>query len=359
MKKKIKKILINILCVFIPVRAWRNKFREKFLHNVTNLQTISKISQKASYGIIHTPLYNLCCSPDGMPPEIYNKDGDKMEVFFIRDYHFAHDPYLNCFHKSKYILWDRFNFGLDTHFYTHHCVLETMGNPSGKYAWFFESESIVPGDYEIFDKNKGLNKDFDLIFTHSEKFLNKYDNARFLATLAKPWYGTVHGGGILTEEACNFKTKNISIVSSNKAFCDLHIARTDLAKKLKRENKADAYGTFDNGNPVKVAESLTDYRYSIAIENEITPYWFTEKITNCFASMTVPIYLGATKIDEFFNPDGIIQVSLKDLDNIDKILAQCCEKDYEQRLQAIKDNYSRVQKYCKPVTDLIYEEYFI
>ena len=72
--------------------------------------------------------------------------------------------------------------------------------------------------------------------------------------------------------------------------------------------------------------------------------------------MTVPIYLGATKIDKFFNPDGIIQISLNDLDNIDKILLQCNEEDYMNRLSAVKDNYNRVQNYLN-IEDYIYTNY--
>ncbi len=278
--------------------------------------------------------------------------------FFIRDHHFAHDPYLNSSHKSKYILWDRYNFGLNTHFYTHDSVLETLGNPSTKYAWFFESESIVPNDYKIFDKNKGLENEFELIFTHSEKFLDKIENARFVATFARPWFGTEYGGGSLTENAYQNKTKNISIVSSYKTMCELHFVRKNLAIKFKKGNLVDTYGTFDDMNSyIKIADSLTNYRYSIVIENEVSPYWFTEKITNCFASMTVTIYIGATKIDKFFNTEGIIRINIKDLDDIDKIIARCNEEDYEQRLEAIKDNYKKVQKYFLPATDILYTEY--
>ena len=49
---------------------------------------------------------------------------------------------------------------------------------------------------------------------------------------------------------------------------------------------------------------------ALIIENDITPYFFTEKITNCFISQTIPVYLGATQIHKFFNTDGIITISL-------------------------------------------------
>jgi hypothetical protein len=85
----------------------------------------------------------------------------------------------------------------------------------------------------------------------------------------------------------------------------------------------------------------------------VSDYFFTEKITNCFISQTIPIYLGARKIGDFFNPGGIIQVSQGD-DDIEKVLKSCGEEDYMSRLAAIKDNYNRAFKYVN-MDDYLYE----
>ena len=124
----------------------------------------------------------------------------------------------------------------------------------------------------------------------------------------------------------------------------------------KNKSNVDTFGTFDGGEYIQISKSLEDYRYTIAIENEINSYWFTEKILNCFAAMTVPIYIGAEKISDFFNPDGIIQVESPDQNNIDKIIAGCNEKDYESRISAIVDNYNRVFDYLC-IEDYIYTKY--
>ena len=141
-------------------------------------------------------------------------------------------------------------------------------------------------------------------------------------------------------------------------MCELHDFRFNLAMKCKKEGLADTFGTFDGGSPVKMGKTLQDYRYTIAIENDIKPYWFTERITSAFAAMTIPVYCGASKIDNFFNTDGIIIIKPSDFDNIDKVLAQCTEKEYEQRLPAILDNYERVKQYKNPA-DTWYEKYLM
>ena len=105
-------------------------------------------------------------------------------------------------------------------------------------------------------------------------------------------------------------------------------------------------------------DTLKEYRYSIIIENDESDYFFSEKITNCFAAQTIPIYVGAKKIGQFFNKDGIIQISSGQLSDLDEILKCCTPRNYEERIPAILDNYERVHQY-KNVYDWLYEKYFI
>ena len=312
-----------------------------------------KISIKSNkHGKIYLPIYNTEADFNVKTPDIYNADGEKMKLFFLRDFHSAHEPY---FFNSKYFLMDRFNFGLDTHFYTHNCMLEQMGKPNKKYGLLYESTSIVPDDYLIFQKNPSLNKDFDKIFTFSAKILNEVPNSVFVPFQAAPWYGRGENE-IIDSDLCNKKTKNISFLSSNKVMCDMHKLRLTLANKCKNEKLADTFGTFDGGKPASLADVLTKYRYTIIIENEIDDYYFTERLTNCFLSMTIPIYCGAPKIGKFFNEEGIIKLNINDFEKIGEILKNCSEEDYKNRLSAVIDNFNRVQKY-RNIFDSMYLEY--
>ena len=302
---------------------------------------------------IYTPFYKNAEMLPCEYPEIYNKYGDKMKMFFIRDIHTSHTPYL----QGNYILWDRYNIGLNTHFYSHNSMLETMGNPSEKYGILIESRAIVPEDYKIFEKHKGLEKEFKYIFTYDDKILNTISNARFVPFNANFCYGHETKGFKVSDQNYKSKSKNISMVCSNKELCELHKIRKSVALKCKKEKLADTFGKFDGGKYIKIEECLEKYRFSIVFENDISDYYFTERLTNCFAAQTIPIYLGARKIDNFFNTDGIIQISLKDIENIENILKICTKEFYEDRINAIIDNYNRVQKYKHPL-DMMYKEYF-
>lgn len=302
---------------------------------------------------IYAPIYNSTVDLQSEYPEVYNCRGERMVFYFIRDCHTAHEPY----GESDYIIWDRYNFGLKTHFYSHKSMLQTMGKPVRKYGYLCESRAIVPEDYEIFNKYKGLEKEFDSIFTYDERILNQLDNARFVPYCAGYWYGKHKEGVSVKADAYGEKTKNISILSSEKTYCRMHILRKELALKCKREHLADTYGTFDGGRYSPIEDSLQYYRFSIVIENDISPYFFTEKLTSCFAAQTIPVYLGASKADEFFNPEGMIQIKEKDIENIAGVLKQCTKEEYERRLPAVIDNYNRViSEYDKP-DDWIYRKY--
>jgi hypothetical protein len=77
--------------------------------------------------------------------------------------------------------------------------------------------------------------------------------------------------------------------------------------------------------------------FGVVIENTSHRGYFTEKITDCFALKTIPIYWGCSNINDFFNKEGIIK-----FDNVDDfiyIVNNLDESYYQQRIDAIKENY--------------------
>lgn len=312
----------------------------------------NKIIKKGKiYKRIFAPYYNADYIIDTTNmPNLYNIDGKKMDIFFIRDEICCHNPYGQ---NSKYFLWDRFNIGLKIHFYSHKSMLETMGFPDKRFGILYESKSIVSKDYDIFRNNKGLEKDFDNILTYDEELLSSVSNSLFFP------FSVAISVKILSNDMCLNKKINLSIVCSNKKFTKHHKIRHQCAHILKKNMLGDVYGGFDGSKWLEnKSDSLKDYRYQVVVENGVFDYYFTEKIMDCFVSMTIPVYLGARKIGDFFNLDGIILISEKDIDNLPKILQQCNKIDYESRLTAIKDNYERALQY-QNLDDKLYETLFL
>lgn len=297
-------------------------------------------------------------SLDNTPePEIYNKFGERLRVFYLQD---TLGKYMTSFcigRQSRYIYWDHANKNLDIHFYSHEQILNTTGTPRKKFALLIESDQILPMDYLIFDRNPGLHKEFNNIFTFSERLLDKYDNA-LLYIYGTVWYGTLTGGGEMRENLFEDKTADVSMICSSKQLTGLHSLRRQIAVFLRNNHLADTYGNFDGGQRIaQVAQALTRYRFNVAVENSLMRNYFTEKIMNCFASMTIPIYIGPDNIREYFNADGIIQVSPNvTMMELEKIVRLCSKEFYCERIDAIKDNYRRVQNYLTP-DDQIYDKY--
>lgn len=194
-------------------------------------------------------------------------------------------------------------------------------------ALLLEPRSLVGEAYDFVYEHADM---FRYIFTHDSKILS-LPNARLFL-----W-------GDVWVTADIPKTKGVSIVSSWKNWCPLHNARIELARHFDGSAKVDSFGSFRTGKGWDEAyDYLAPYKFSIVIENDIDDLWYTEKILNCFGTMTVPIYVGASRIGDVFNPDGILQV--EDWHQIPGII-DCLDvdKEYARRYAAVLDNRKRVE----------------
>ena len=198
-------------------------------------------------------------------------------------------------------------------------------------ALLVEPRAIQPRVYDWIRVN--YNK-YAYVFTFDSLLLNTIPNAKLLIY-----------GQITAEYPDDIKNKNISMVCSNKGFCEGHNNRKRIANKLK--GIIDTYGKFDGGSFADDKDVYSGYRFNVAMENYSDGHYFTEKICNCFASKIIPIYWGCPHIDEYFDKRGIIQVN--DPDNIPTIVKGLLESDmaeiYNSKLEAIENNYKTVQKY--------------
>lgn len=203
--------------------------------------------------------------------------------------------------------------------------------PGRNFALLLEPRSMIGDAYNYVYEHSDF---FAYIFTHDSQLL-KLPQARYL-NWADVW---------LTTDS--EKNKNISLVTSPKNWCPLHAARLELFERFKNDSRVDTfYGDWNNPNipNIRPEDYLEHYKFSIIIENDIDDFWFTEKVLNCFSTKTVPIYVGARKLYQVFNPDGFIQVD--DWHEVPKIIDMLeVDRAYYNRLAAIEDNFKRVEPY--------------
>jgi hypothetical protein len=149
------------------------------------------------------------------------------------------------------------------------------------------------------------------------------------------------------------KSKNISIIASSKRDTVGHRLRHDIVDQIRDKIDIDLYG--GGYYPVEEkSEALLDYRFSIIVENDSSPIYFTEKLIDCLVCGTVPIYWGASKIGNYFNINGFIVInSVEDMINV---LNDLTPQKYEELLPYVKENFEIAKRFLT-VEDYIYENY--
>lgn len=166
------------------------------------------------------------------------------------------------------------------------------------YGWLCESKTIIPSCYDWCEKNtEELKNKFIKVFTHDVELSKKSDIFQMTQCSAKSFlkHGEIYP-----------KTKLVSMIASNKTFCSDHYYRQKIIKKF--SNKCDHFGRGYYQLKNK-EDGLKDYCFSITMENATYPNMFTEKITDCFMTGTIPIYYGIENISDFFDPNGIIKLT--------------------------------------------------
>ena len=257
---------------------------------------------------------------------------------------------------SKYFSWTKDRDDLPT-FYTY-SQLGKYRQEKNRSVMLLESSILIPHFVKYVYDNCEL---FDHIYTHNSSLL-KLPNSRWIPG-GGVWIGTDFGGG---EYKIYDKNKLCSFMSSNKIMCELHNIRFNLFRFIEKkqagnikENNIDLFGTAfqyekPNGDFIKPVDYLSDYRFSIIMENYVDDYYFTEKILNCFATGTIPIYLGARKIDSVFNGDGIIKFSSA-VDFL-KVHHTLSRELYDSKIEAVRQNHEIAKSYIC-VEDFMWENY--
>ncbi|MDD1498520.1 glycosyltransferase family 10 [Agrobacterium sp. CNPSo 3708] len=124
------------------------------------------------------------------------------------------------------------------------------------------------------------------------------------------------------------KKKSISIITSNKAYTTGHRQRIEFAEKIKNYfgDEVDLFGRGRNNFGDKL-QVIPEYRYHIAIENSSYFDYWTEKLSDTYLSMTLPIYCGCPNIGEYFSDKQIITINPRDLEGSLKSIKTALESD--------------------------------
>ena len=216
-----------------------------------------------------------------------------------------------------------------------------------------ESREIIGEIYKWIEDNYDfVASRVDGIFTADQRLTQEIDEGKFLYCLsnAAPW---------VMDRDVYKKSKLVSMIASNKGYTEGHRRRLRVVEKyVEKFGQDDLFG-WGLGQELPLKEKskgLRDYMFSFACENANYPTYFTEKLTDCFACGTIPVYYGTIGVAQYFNHEGIIFLDQgQPWENIpwDKLTPEY----YESKKDVIQENFEIAQ--CMRVSeDYLYGNYF-
>lgn len=280
-----------------------------------------------------------------------------MKAIKMVDHSFG--EYTSPFYGCEHLRWQKVRHqdvtAQDLVVYTNMHLEKALVYPVRKrIGWLLESRAISWPTYSFIEDNVEA---FDTIFSCDDSIVALDPQRCIYVPRGGCWIKQV-------DLAVYEKTRFISFISSNKDFNawraighgfrrDLYSILTELGGclgvRLERsglKQRIDCYGKITGVELDYKLVSLKDYMFQIAIENIIHDTYFTEKLVDCFATGTIPIFRGTRKVDRFFDPRGIIFFDT--LEQLTDILIGLTEDDYYDRLDVVKENFRRVRDFLLP-----------
>jgi hypothetical protein len=237
-------------------------------------------------------------------------------------------------------------------------IMKGLNTPyhNNKYAWICESRFIGAAN----DIRSKLLKDKDSILS-KYKYLFTCDKELCALDSRIKW--SYAGSNLPWAFGRNYscfvpeKTKMVSMICSPKEYSEGHRYRLKIAKEL--QNKLDLFGGAHGsdrpgegtGAHRDKSPAIDPYMFSVVFENDSYAGYFTEKITDCFARGTIPIYYGDPEICNHFDCAGIIPYS-------DGILDTLTPELYKSKKEAIENNMNTIKE-MKMSEDYFVQEFIL
>ncbi|MEI9807325.1 MAG: glycosyltransferase family 10 [Bacteroidota bacterium] len=247
---------------------------------------------------------------------------------------------------ERFVYWDEFAFtteplpGCDAVivFNTPGESIRTSCYPEKTIAFMMEPGDAVKHPWMF----KRLDQ-YHKVFSPLSRSANTVLSHGFLG-----WY-LPHDYNYLKNLAMPSKTRSVSCIASDLNQLEGHRRRLVFVKTLRqRLPQIDFFGKGSHFLPDKM-DGLLPYRYSIAIENSSQPYYFTEKINDCFLAWTIPVYYGCKNIGRYFPEKSFIQINIEKTGEAIKKIESVLADDGQSRLEAVKEARELVLNKYQPL----------
>jgi len=248
---------------------------------------------------------------------------------------------------DRFSYWDEFAFTADD---VDECdALLIFNNPRGEIIATVDPTRVI-----AFMMEPGIKADHPWMFKELDQYAVVYSPVKqssntILSHGFLGWYPD-YNWQFLSQLQVPVKKQSISCISSNLNNIKGHRLRIHFIRELKKEMpEINFFGIGSNFLSDKF-DGLFSYKYSLALENSSLAYYFTEKISDCFLSYTVPLYYGCKNIGKYFPEKSFIPINiLEPAAAIRKIREVIDNDDWDSRMGALKEARDLVLNKFQPL----------
>lgn len=206
--------------------------------------------------------------------------------------------------------------------------------------WQTEPNEIINNEEKLIRNHEF----YDLILTWNQRVLSECSNAKLFPP----------GSVWVSEPDTSQKRFAVSYLISSKNSCYGHNYRQGIYNTLPEAVRCHSQGHLTEPLPVTKHRSppylptkhsmLVPFQYSIIVENSRHNNNFTEKLNDCLATKTIPIYWGAPNVGVFYNQSSIL--SFDSYQELEEVLEKLTPSFYASKQAAIEENYHKALTYA-------------
>jgi len=189
---------------------------------------------------------------------------------------------------------------------------------------------------------------FATVITHHQPWAISHPNVLYMQT-GYPWFYGRGGQRLLSFDDIRAhpprdKHRVVSTICSARMNpATLQRARFEFTARL-QEALPDMERFGKGVRPLDdKAEVLDDFRYHVAVENDVAPHYFTEKLVDAFLGLALPFYYGCPNAADYFPAESFIPIDICDFEGSLRIIRGAIAADaFGQRLGALEEARRRV-----------------
>jgi len=207
----------------------------------------------------------------------------------------------------------------------------------GAHVWALMQEPYEPG---FTDWLVERHDHFAKVYTHH---VPNADAKYVRSQPALPWHVNKTFDE-LSAIAVPEKTRNLSGIVGDALDLPGHFSRRMFLERVLQDRDIDLelYGKAIRYIEDKW-DGLAPFKYSLAIENAVSPDLWTEKLADCFLSWTIPFYFGCPNILEYFPKDAVVMIDIhQPEESIATMKGVMASGYWEKNLSALEEARRRV-----------------